>query len=136
MDKQTPQAKPANHPIDITLADFEAMKAKPTTVLIDFWAEWCGPCRVMSPVIDQISSDYPDVTFAKVNVDDEGELANMFGIQSIPTFYMLKMPGDGTFDMQRDGVGKVVGALSPFDFKQAIDKLVEKAATYHVVKKD
>lgn len=59
-------------------------------VLIDFWAEWCGPCQMMSPVVDEIAEETDDVKVCKINVDDEAELASMFGIQSIPTLVLIK----------------------------------------------
>lgn len=59
-------------------------------VLIDFWAEWCGPCQMMSPVVDEIAEETEDVKVCKINVDDEAELASMFGIQSIPTLVLVK----------------------------------------------
>lgn len=60
------------------------------TVLIDFWASWCGPCRIMGPVVDEIAKERPDVKVGKVNVDDESELASAFGIMSIPTLVVMK----------------------------------------------
>ena len=59
-------------------------------VLIDFWASWCGPCRMLSPVVDQIADENPDIKVGKVNVDDEPELAGQFGVMSIPTLLMIK----------------------------------------------
>ncbi len=60
-------------------------------VLIDFWAAWCGPCRMLSPVIDEIGEEYSeDVKVCKVNVDDEGELASQFDVMSIPTLVIIK----------------------------------------------
>lgn len=59
-------------------------------VLIDFWATWCGPCRIMGPVVDEIAKERPDVKVGKVNVDDESELASAFGIMSIPTLVVMK----------------------------------------------
>ena len=59
-------------------------------VLIDFWATWCGPCRMVSPVIDEIASERPDVKVCKVNVDEQPELARKFGVMSIPTIVSLK----------------------------------------------
>lgn len=59
-------------------------------VLIDFWAEWCGPCRMLSPVIDEISKENPEFNIGKVNVDEQPELAAAFGIESIPTLLLLE----------------------------------------------
>lgn len=59
-------------------------------VLIDFWASWCGPCRMMGPVIDEIAEEREDIKVCKVNVDEERELANLFQISSIPTLAVIK----------------------------------------------
>ena len=59
-------------------------------VLIDFWAGWCGPCKMIAPIIEQVAKERPDITVCKVNVDEQEELAVKFGIQSIPTLVLLK----------------------------------------------
>ena len=59
-------------------------------VLLDFWASWCGPCRMVSPVVDEIAGERPDVKVCKVNVDTERELASVFKVMSIPTLVVMK----------------------------------------------
>ena len=60
------------------------------TVLIDFWATWCGPCRMLSPVVDEVAEENPTVKVCKVNVDEQPELAEQFSVMSIPTLVVLK----------------------------------------------
>ena len=71
--------------------DFNAAVAvSDKLIVIDFWADWCGPCKMLSPIIDALSEEMPDVAFYKVNVDEEGALAGHFGVSSIPTVVMIK----------------------------------------------
>ena len=60
------------------------------TALVDFYADWCGPCRMVSPIVDEIADERPDVTVGKVNVDDENALAMKYGVMSIPTLIVFK----------------------------------------------
>ena len=80
-------------------------------VLIDFWASWCGPCRMMSPVVDEIASERGDIKVCKVNVDEEPALASQFGIMRIPTIVAIKN-------------GKVTGSVVGVRPKQHILELV------------
>lgn len=59
-------------------------------VLIDFYADWCGPCRMLSPVVEEISNDFPQYRVCKVNIDEQPELAQRFGVTSVPTLFVVK----------------------------------------------
>ena len=77
--------------ITITAENFETEVVKSEkTVLLDFWASWCGPCRMVSPIIDEIAEERTDIKVGKVNVDEEFELAGAFRISSIPTLLVLR----------------------------------------------
>lgn len=78
--------------IMITSENFDrAVMQSEKTVLIDFWAGWCGPCRMLAPIIDEIAEEYADtVTVGKINVDEQPQLAAAFGVESIPTLIAFK----------------------------------------------
>ena len=71
--------------VDITTAEFEQTVTENDIVLVDFWAEWCGPCKAFGPVYEKVSGKNPEITFAKVDTDAEQQLGAMLQIQSIPT---------------------------------------------------
>ena len=91
--------------------DQEVMKSDKLT-LVDFWAPWCGPCKMIAPVIDELSKDYDGkVKFTKVNVDDSPSTASSFGIRGIPTIVLVK---------NGEVVDQVVGAVPKSELEKAI----------------
>lgn len=88
-------------------------EVKEGLVLIDFYADWCGPCKMLSPLLEQINNEDSEVKVLKVNIDNSAMLANYFQIQSIPTLILLK---DGKF------VNKMIG----FNTKRRIEELIAK----------
>ena len=76
--------------LHINQENFEEIKANNETLLLDFFAEWCGPCRMVGPILEEIAAEDPDFAIGKINVDEEGDLAAQFGVMSIPTLVVLK----------------------------------------------
>jgi thioredoxin 1 len=100
--------------IHVTSADFESSVLKSDKpVLVDFWAEWCGPCRMIAPALDEIADENRKVQIAKVNVDHEQELAHRYQVSSIPTFILF-----------RDGqvADRMMGAMPKASFESFIDR--------------
>lgn len=76
--------------VTLTQANYDSTVADNTIVVIDFWAEWCGPCRVFAPIFEKTAARYPDITFAKLDTQEEVGISDHFFIQNIPTTVLLK----------------------------------------------
>ncbi len=99
--------------VTLTKDNFNEVVGPDKTVIIDFWAAWCGPCRMFAPTFEAAAAENPDVVFAKVDTEDQPELAGHFGIQSIPTLMVFR---------ERVGLFKQAGALP----RAALDDLVRQ----------
>lgn len=86
------QVNPKKEPgvTDLNETNFDQTISAESPTLVDFWAEWCGPCKSMHPVFESLSKKYPNVKFARVNVDSNQNISMRFAVQSIPTFIMFK----------------------------------------------
>ncbi|MBQ8741518.1 MAG: thioredoxin [Clostridia bacterium] len=76
--------------VNVTKENFNEIKNSDKTVLLDFYADWCGPCRMVSPIVDEIAEENPQYLVGKINVDEQPELAQAFGVSSIPMLAVLK----------------------------------------------
>ena len=74
----------------LTSANFNEKISSNDIVVLDFWAEWCGPCKQFGPIFEKVASEYPDILFGKINTEEEQELAGMFQIRSIPTVAIMR----------------------------------------------
>ncbi len=121
--------------IELTKENFEEIITENDTVVIDFWAEWCGPCKAFGPVFEKVSEDYPDVVFAKVNTELEQEIAGWFQIRSIPTLMIFReniivfsQPGALPEGALREVTGKAL-ELDMEDVKKQVAEQQEKTET-------
>ena len=101
-------------PIEVNDDNFETEVLKSDKAIVDFWAEWCGPCKVLGPRFEELSNEMTDVKFFKVNVDNNQQTAAKFEIRSIPTLLLFK---------KGELAGKIIGALPKDSLKQKIEQV-------------
>ena len=102
--------------LQITDANFAETLNEGKPMVLDFWAEWCGPCRMVSPIIDELANEYADrVNIGKMNVDENDEIVAQFGIRNIPTVLFFK---------EGQMVDKIVGAMPKDKFVEKIESLL------------
>jgi thioredoxin len=100
------------HPVTVNDATF-ASAIRSGDFIVDFWAAWCGPCRMIAPVLDEIAAERSDVTIAKLNVDENPRTASQFGVQGIPLLIFFRNGAE---------VGRVVGAVPRVQIEAAIQR--------------
>ena len=116
---------------ELTAQDFEAVVTTPGITLVDWWAEWCGPCRAFGPVFEAASEAHPDITFGKVDTEAEQALAGAAGIRSIPTLMAFR---DGVLVFAQPGalpapaLEQVIAAVEGLDMEKVLAELEKEEA--------
>ena len=114
--------------VDLTAATFEQTVTGEGIVLVDFWAEWCGPCKMFAPIYEQVAADHDDIVFGKVDTEAEQALAAGFGIRSIPTLMAFR---DGVMVFAQPGalpqpaLEQVIGAVRDLDMDDVRRSIAE-----------
>lgn len=114
----TAKLKKITEPIPLNDSNFDLEKNKFPLMLVDFWATWCGPCKIISPIIEQLAKEYSGkIVFAKINVDENHQLSNRFGIQSIPTMIVFRYG---------EVVDRIIGALPKVQIENKLKIYLEE----------
>ena len=115
--------------IDITSQSFEETIEKNDIVIVDFWAEWCGPCKSFSPIYEEVSEKYEDIVFGKINTETEQELAGHFEIRSIPTLMIFReqvvlFSQPGMLNAQQ--LEEVIGKIKEIDMAKVHEEIASQ----------
>jgi len=117
--------------VELTKENFEQVVTSNPTVVVDYWAPWCGPCRGFAPVFERVAEANPDVVFAKVNTDDEQEIAQHFQIRSIPTLMVFReqiivfsQPGA----LPQNALEQIVGKAKTLDMDEVRKQIADQPA--------
>ena len=115
--------------VELTQSSFGTQIAKTGITLVDFWAEWCGPCRMFSPIFEAASEKYPEITFGKVDTEAQPQLADEAGISSIPTLMVFR---DGILLFSNPGalaaeaLDEIISAVAPLNMDDIRKEVAEQ----------
>jgi len=115
--------------IDLTTKDFNETLDNNDIVIIDFWAQWCAPCKQFAPIFERASENFPEVTFAKVNTEEQQALATQYGIHSIPTIMVVR---EGVILLNQGGslpeeaFGKLIDHVKGLDMDQIREEIAKE----------
>ncbi len=117
--------------VELTKENFEEVITNNDMVIIDYWAEWCGPCKSFGPIFEKVSEEFPDAVFAKVNTENEQEIASWFQIRSIPTLMIfrekviiLSQPGA----LPEGALREIIGKAESLDMKEVHKQVAQQQA--------